>query len=56
MRTREFAKKDKGTRATLVLEVIEKNLEASGRIHENLKVANDLMIETAKDVLNAPSK
>lgn len=51
MRAREIRKKDRETRALLVLDVIERNLKASGRIHENLKVANDLMIQTADDVL-----
>ena len=42
---------DKETRATLVLDVIEKSLEASASAHEKLKVTQDLMINVAKDVL-----
>jgi hypothetical protein len=56
MRAREFRKKDRETRALLVLDVVEKALKASGEIHERLKVTNDLLIATADDVLLSPSK
>jgi Flp pilus assembly protein TadD len=56
MRAREMRKKDRETRALLVLDVVEKALKASGETHEKLKVTNDLLIQVADDVLKAPSK
>jgi hypothetical protein len=56
MRTREVKKRDRETRALLVLDVVKKALQASGEIHEKLKVTNDLLIETAGDVLDADTK
>ena len=52
MRTKE-QKKDRETRAILVLGVIAKNLEADAAAHAELKARNDLMIQTTKDVLEA---
>lgn len=56
MRAREMRKNDRETRALLVLDVVEKALKASGETHEKLKVTNDLLIQVAEDVLEAPSK
>jgi hypothetical protein len=49
-------KKDRETRAMLVLDVVEKALKDSGKIHEKLKVTNDLLIQVADDVLSSPKK
>ena len=49
-------KKDRETRAMLVLDVVEKALKDSGEIHEKLKVTNDLLIQVADDVLSSPKK
>jgi len=56
MRAREIKKKDRETRALLVLDVVEKSLKASGEIHERLKVTNDLLIKVADDVLSSPTR
>ncbi len=56
MRAREVKKRDRESRALLVLNIVEKALKASGEIHARLKVTNDILIATADDVLSAPSK
>ena len=53
MRAKDVKRRDKETRALLVLDVVKKGLKHSAVEHEKLKAQTDLMISVTEDVLRA---
>jgi len=53
MKAKDVKRRDKETRALLVLDVVKKGLKHSAVEHAKLKTQEDLMISVADDVLKA---